>query len=458
MIGHFNRRRRAFLRTSAAGLATICLSPLPAPAAGQKPPRAKACILLYMDGGPSHVDLFDLKPAAPAEIRGPYRAISTSVPGIRVCEHLPRLAGQMHHLVQIRSVRHEETVHDPAVYQMLTGYKHVSSAGGLKVEPTDLPHAACAFAQADATSAAFPKVIETPERMAMERRILPGQSAGILSAAFDPFRVFVSRDGRVTKPDFDRQANVTLDRLLGRAELLDRLNGSVGNRNPAGVGVERLEMFRRQAQAIVVSRSAQQAFDLEREPEALHERYGRYRHGQTVMLARRLVEAGARFVTVYWGNEEQDWADGKGLRPANNPWDTHRNHFPLVTTRLLPRADQTLAALLADLSERGLLEETLVVWMGDFGRTPRITKEWASRDHWPHAFTVLMAGAGLAAGAVYGRTDEQAAFVTDNPVSPADLTATIFDALGIPPETQVPAADGRPHRLSTGRVLRELYG
>jgi hypothetical protein len=456
MIRGSNYHRRNFLRTVAAGLAGLSLPALPLPASEKRPVRAKACILLYMDGGPSHIDLFDLKPEAPAEIRGPYRHIGTSVPGTHVCEHLPRLARQMHHVAQIRSVTHEETVHDPAVYQMLTGYKHISSAGGLKVEETDLPHASCALSQADATPAAFPKAIETPEAMAMERRVLPGQNAGILSPAYDPFRVYVTREGVVFRPDFERQAEISLERLAARAKLLDELNGR-GEIGTNGGVTERLEMFRRQAQAIVSSPSAQHAFDLDREPTELRELYGRHRHGQTVLLARRLVEAGARFVTVYWGNEEQDWADGKGMRLANNPWDTHRNHFPLTTDSLLPRADQTLAALLEDLADRGLLSETLVVWMGDFGRTPRISKPWASRDHWPFAFTVLMAGAGITGGAIHGKTDGHAAYVVDNPVTPADLTATIFDALGVAPDTVVASAAGRPHRLSTGRVLRELW-
>jgi uncharacterized protein (DUF1501 family) len=176
-----------------------------------------------------------------------------------------------------------------------------------------------------------------------------------------------------------------------------------------------------------------------------------------VLLARRLVEAGTRFVTVYWGNEEQDWADGRGPRLANNPWDTHRNHFPLVKDDLVPRADQTLAALLSDLGERGMLDETLVLWMGDFGRTPYISKPWASRDHWPFAFTVLLAGAGVKAGSVLGATDRLAAQVTDHPVSPADLTATMLWALGVDPGHSVPAASGKPHRLSLGRALTECF-
>jgi uncharacterized protein (DUF1501 family) len=177
-----------------------------------------------------------------------------------------------------------------------------------------------------------------------------------------------------------------------------------------------------------------------------------------VLLARRLVEAGARFVTVYWGQEMQDWADGRGPRLANNPWDTHRNHFPLVKDELLPRADRALAALVEDLHERGLLGETLVVWMGDFGRTPRIDRKYASRDHWPAANTVLFAGGGVPGGAVYGQTDRHAAEVTDCPVSPADLTATIFRALGVDPRALIQDRRGQPQALSEGRAIKALLG
>lgn len=424
--------------------------------AATPPTRAKACILLYMDGGPSHIDLFDLKPAAPADVRGPWGSIATSVPGIRVCEHLPRLAAQIHHILQIRSVTHGDTVHDPAVYQMLTGYKHISSAGGLKVEETDLPHIACAFHQADIRPQRMPKTVLTPERMGMEGRILPGQNAGILSSAYRSLEAPVTRDGMVLPPAFPQAGDVSRGRWNERLSLRERLEGRA-HELERELDAGRLDGFRQQALEIVSSPEVRQAFDIETESAATRDAYGRHRHGQSVLLARRLVEAGTRFVTVYWGNEEQDWADGRGMRLANNPWDTHRNHFPLVKESLLPRADQTFAALLADLHERGLLDETLVVWMGDFGRTPYISKPWASRDHWPFAFTVLLAGAGVKAGNVYGQTDRLAAEVLEHPISPADLTATILWSLGVDPAGVVRAANGKPHRLSLGKPLAECF-
>jgi hypothetical protein len=446
--------RRQFLR-----FGTVVLGGLGMPgllrAGGSSRGRARACILLYTDGGPSHLDLWDQKPDAPDEVRGPFQSVATSVPGIRVCEHLPRTARQMHRLVQVRSVRHGETVHDPAVYQMLTGRKHPSSAGGLTVQPTDFPQMGTAFGAADRSTAVMPRVIELPETMKMEARILPGQNAGFLGASRDPFRVEVTADARVVPPEFGLRGDTPPVRLSGRASLLERLDGRLADLDRRS-GLADFDRFQRQALALLSRRGMREAFDLGREPAAVRERYGRHRHGQSVLLARRLVEAGSRFVTVYWGKEEQDWADGRGKRLANNPWDTHRNHFPLVKDELLPRADQTLAALVEDLAQRGLLESTLVVWLGDFGRTPRIDRKYASRDHWPHANTVLLAGAGLPGGAVHGRTDRTASEVTADPVSPADLTATIFHLLGVAPHATLHDTEGRPFALSEGTPIKDL--
>lgn len=421
-------------------------------------PRAKACILLYMDGGPSHIDLWDLKPEAPAEIRGPFTSLATSVPGTRVSELLPLTARQMHRLVQIRSVCHQETVHDPAVYQMLTGYKHISSAGNLKVEDTDFPQVGASFGFADRRPAAMPKVIELPETMKMEARVLPGQNAGFLGGSYDPLRLDITRkDARLVKPSLGLSPHLSGERLRGVGSLIEQCNQQLAWLETSAE-VDCFDEYQRQALTLLSRPSVQEAFDIEREPPEIHERYGRNRHGQSALLARRLVEGGARFVTVYWGQEEQDWADGRGLRIANNPWDTHRNHFPLIKESLVPRADRALAVLLDDLADRGLLDETLIVWMGDFGRTPKIDKKYASRDHWPFAFTVLMAGASLPGGAIYGRTDRHAAHVVQDAISPADLTATIFTALGVDPRTEMRDPRGKVYPLSTGRPLVRLWG
>jgi hypothetical protein len=444
--------RRDILRVGTlAVMGAGALRAAPAAAGYRKP--ARAVILLFMDGGPSHIDLFDMKPDAPAEVRGPFRPVASSVPGVRVCEHLPRLAARMHHVLQLRSVRHTDGIHDPAVYLTLTGKRHPTPLGGLKVSPDDAPHAGALFSAlaSGRDRPAAPGFVEVPETMKMEARTLPGQNGGFLGRSADPFRSEVTGEGEVVSPPFGLPEGVDADRLLLRGNLRAVLDKQLV---AAGSG---FEQSRGVAAELLASSKFREAFDLTREPEKLREAYGPYRHGQSVLLARRLVEAGARFVTVYWGKEEQDWADGVRGRVANNPWDTHRNHFPLLKDSLLPRADRTLAALLDDLSARGLLGEVLVVWMGEFGRTPVIARQWASRDHWPGANTILFAGAGVAAGHVVGKTDARAAEVTECPASPADVVATLLAALGADPRAEVRDRQGRPFAACDGTPIDAVY-
>jgi hypothetical protein len=287
--------------------------------------------------------------------------------------------------------------------------------------------------------------------MKMEARTLPGQNGGFLGAVCDPFRAAVSPAGEPEPPPFGLPEGVDTERLLLRGDLRTALDRKLKD---AEAG---FDATRSRAVELLGSGKLRAAFDLTREPDKVRDAYGRHRHGQSVLLARRLVEAGTRFVTVYWGREEQDWADGVKGRFANNPWDTHRNHFPLVKDSLCPRADQTLAALLDDLHARGMLDDTLVVWMGEFGRTPVISKPWASRDHWPQANTILLAGGGVAAGHVVGATDAKAGEVTDSPVSPADVTATLLAALGCDPRAEVHDRQARPFAACDGVPIERIY-
>lgn len=444
-----NLSRREILRVGTVAISSLVAPPLTSAVPRAK--RAKAVILLFMDGGPPHIDLFDMKPDAPAEVRGPFKPSRTAVPGVTVCEHLPRLASRMNRVLQLRSVRHTDAIHDPAVYLALTGRRHPTPLGGLKISPDDAPHVGALFARLDRRVSHAPKWVELPETMKMDARALPGQNGGFLGVSCDPFRAVVTHAGEPVPPPFDLPAGVDTDRLLLRGNLRSALDRKLKDAEAD------FDSARSRAVELLVSGTLRDAFDLTKEPEKLRDEYGRHRHGQSVLLARRLVEAGTPFVTVYWGREEQDWADGVKGRFANNPWDTHRNHFPLLKDSLLPRADQTLSALIDDLHARGLLDDVLVAWMGEFGRTPIITKPWASRDHWPQANTILFAGGGVAAGHVIGRTDAKAGEVTDSPVSPADVTATLLAALGVNVRSEIHDRQGRPFVACDGVPIERIY-
>ncbi|MEC7565000.1 MAG: DUF1501 domain-containing protein [Planctomycetota bacterium] len=419
--------------------------------------KAKRVLLLFMDGGPSHIDLFDLKPDAPREIRGPCKPISTSVPGINIGEYFPKVAQQFHHICQIRSMSHKDVPHDQAVYHSLTGYRHAIKAGGLKISPNDHPHFASSFYRADPAPNTLPSSIEIPGPMRIDARILPGQTGGRLGSRWNPFPVHVTRDGTVIPPDLGRLERSTETNLNQRYELLQKIqNQNLDHHVSASIEFQALQ---KQVLGILQKPSIQNAFDLGQEPDEIRDAYGRDRHGQSTLLARRMLEAGARFITIYWGKEIQDWKGSFKPMLVNNPWDTHRNHFPLIKDSLVPRADRTLAALLEDMNQRGMLDDTLVVWMGEFGRSPRISSIFATpgREHWPHAYSIMLAGAGIRGGHIYGKTDRFGEYVTDKPVSPADLTATILQAIGVDPQISVPSSQGR-HQLSQGNPLLELFG
>jgi hypothetical protein len=420
-------------------------------ASGPRPAQAKSCILLYMDGAPSHIDIWDMKPDAPAEFRGPFRPIATTLPGVTICEHFPKLARQMHRLALIRSVCHDETVHPPALYYVLTGYKKPNTSGNPEGRLLHHPNIAAVVNKLDPARGAVSRAVELPETMAIVGSPMDGQDAGFLGPAFDPLRVKIALESiEITRPELSLPVGVSQERLGRRADLLDTIT------NRESIARQQLNTFQWQALAILADGGLNAAFDLDREPNALRDRYGRHRHGQSVLLARRLVQAGVHFVAVNWGREPQDWADGVPPRVAPNPWDTHRNQFPLLKDTLMPRADGAFATLIEDLHDRGMLGETLVVWMGEFGRSPRISK-FASRDHWPAAYSVVMAGGGVRGGSVIGRTDATASAVVEQPVSPPDILATIYQALGIDPKTMIRDRLGRPYPISTGSPIAGLF-
>ena len=405
-------------------------------ASGEAPPtggKARACILVWLAGGPSHIDTWDPKPDAPAEYRGEFKPIDTALPGVRISEVLPGLARLLDKLTLIRSVTSPEGDHDRASHHLLTGYRPSPAL----VYPS-YGSAVARARGADAESAGtLPPYVAVPDAPAFS-------SSGYLTPAFDPFTVggdpnqpgFRVRD--LTPPD-----RLTLDRLRRRRDMvrtLDRFAVDVAD-TPLTTSRDR---FVGQAYDLLTSGAAQKAFQIDQEPAAVRERYGRNPLGQACLLARRLVERGVAFVTV------NDRVTG----PVG--WDTHIGNFPAIKSTLAPPLDQGVAALLGDLAARGLLESTLVVVMGEFGRTPKVNPN-AGRDHHGRANSVVLAGGGLPGGLVLGRTDARAEAPADRPVTPADLAATIYTALGINPNTQFQTPDGQPIRLvDKGQALHEV--
>jgi len=418
------------------GLSTILGRP--ASAAGR--PNAKSVILLFMWGGPSHLDTWDPKPNAPAEVRGAFQSIATAVPGLRIGEHFPKLATLANKYAVVRSMNHTDPAHLSPVHHLMTGRlaaKVNSDADG--ASRSDAPCLGAVVQKFLPTTNAIPAAVTLPWAVSHPSApggTAPGQNAGWLGAAYDPF--LVTGDPNSPKfqvPGLAAAADVPSDRLQGRAELARRL-GRDSQSDHSNLQAKAMDLLL----APAVSR----AFDLSAEKPATRDRYGRHPHGQSCLLARRLIEAGTRLVTVNWPD------DGRAF------WDTHGDNFPSLKTRLMPPADVAFSALLEDLSGRGLLDETLVVWVGEFGRTPRV--ENGGRQHWSQCYSAVLAGGGIRGGAVYGSSDRIGAHPAEKPVSPPDLTATIHHALGIDPETPIADRLGRELLLTEGKPLKSLFG
>jgi uncharacterized protein (DUF1501 family) len=422
--------RRTFLRVG--GLAAFGLS-LPqylramaeAPAGRAK---AKRCILLWMQGGPSHIDTFDPKPDAPAEIRGEFGTVPTTLPGVRFADPLPMLAQQTDRLAVVRGHDPKNGSHGVADHLMMSGHKFNPS----------LPFPC--FGSVVAKERGYEKGMLPFVQLgrSIDRRF-NGGVAGFLGDEFNPFEV----PGDPSSPAFTvRDLAIASDaerrRLDRRYAMLADLENYQKAAEAPGV-VKARDEFTEKAHGIITGPAAKKAFDLALEPDRVRDRYGRNSLGQGCLLARRLIEAGVQFVTVTDGG-----------------WDTHTNNFKSLKDRLLPRVDRGLSALLDDLATRGMLDETLVVWFGDFGRTPKVNPT-AGRDHWSTAGVALMAGGGLRVGQVVGSTNALAEYVTDNPVSPQDIAATIYTVMGVNLHTWYKAQDGRPIELCPeGKPVKAL--
>src|SRR5262245_3835648 len=438
--------RRAALRAAALGLLGGFATPARLRAAPDGPPgfgRAKSCILVYLLGGPAHQDTFDLKPGAPVEVRGPFRPVATTVPGIRVCEHLPRLAAQAHRMAVVRSVSYPNHDHPFMIYYTLTGRVSPAPLGENTVLPpsrTDYPHFGSVVAKFKHRDDRVPGYVAIPEvRVRMQAvPVSGGGRAGFLGPAFDPFPV---NDDPAAVTALRRPPEVPAARLDGRAALLAALEGC---RNGAKAADEH-EAFRRSGVRLLRADGGRDPFDLDREPPAVRDRYGRHRFGQSLLLARRLTEAGVSVAAVHFNFMSK--CDG---------WDTHAKNFECLQGELLPLLDQGLSALIDDLADRGRLGETLVVCMGEFGRTPKVNAN-GGRDHWGHCASVVLAGGGVCSGRLVGASDAIAAYPRELPLDPADIQATVYHCLGLHPEEEMRDQFGRPLPLSVGRVVSQLF-
>ncbi|HEY1858910.1 MAG TPA: DUF1501 domain-containing protein [Gemmataceae bacterium] len=416
---------------------------------------AKSCILVYLFGGPSHIDIWDMKPDAPPEIRGEFKPQATNVPGIRITEHLPRLARMADKYALIRSLAHGDSAHGSAGHTMMTGRAPIRLG---EVPPTvdDYPHYGAVLSRLRTTPHAIAPFVALPWAISTSTNIVPGQNGGFLGRAMDPFRLELPPDQSLqfAPPLTGLPDGVDGRRFDERRALQEQLTkqGFLANNEAAG---EMNQLYER-AFRFIASRTAADAFRLDREPLAMRERYGMHVFGQSLLLARRLVEAGVSMVTVYWPDRKEAEAfNNNGVKDsvAVPAWDTHGTkvgntpNFPSLKDKLLPALDQSSTALISDLESRGLLNQTLVAWTGEFGRSPRVNGD-AGRDHYGNCFSAMLAGGGIKGGQVYGASDKHGAFPADNPVSPAAFAATIYHCLGVEPDAEVPDRLGRPVKIT----------
>jgi hypothetical protein len=461
--------RREFIRVGATGLIGLTLPQyLRAKAAASSLEgakgfgAAKSVILCFLQGGPSHIDIWDPKPDAPSNIRGEFKAIKGNVDGAQMSETMPLLAKQLDKCVLIRSMSYTPAGlfnHTAAIYQMLTGWTpdRVSPSGQLEPpSPRDFPTMGSQIAKRMPPEGSMLPFVELPRPLQESSVIGKGGAAGFLGKAYDPYRLYQDPNRSIQLGDLALRPEVPPDRLKERFYLLKGINGSMPDLEKA-VSSYALDEYYQKAYSLLLSGKARAAFDLEQEKSDLRDKYGRTTFGQGLLLARRLIEAGTRFVQVNWPAV----ANGD---PTVDAWDTHAANFGPLKNLHCPILDRSLSALLEDLSQRGLLKDTLVVATGEFGRSPRLGVSTSGnmnspdgRDHWPYCYTALVAGGGMRAGELYGKSDETGSSPKEDPVHPTDLVATIYYALGIDPNTIMYNDLNQPRELVQGKPLVRLF-
>jgi hypothetical protein len=417
------------------------------PTKGATARKAKSIILIFLTGAPSHVDTFDMKPDAPPEIRGEFQSIATTVPGLRICEHLPRLAARAERYALVRSLAHRENNHLVATHHVLTGHPQPGAFFDKVASRDDWPCYSSALDYLRPRRDGIPSGINLPTFLVEGPLTWPGQHAGFLGPRHDPWQINRDPNARDFRVDSLRLApGIEVGRLSDRVALLDQVNRQQQQFADLAA-TRRLSEQQELAISVLSSGKIARAFDIDSEPSAVREGYGRHAFGQSLLLARRLVEAGVPVVQANMGRVQN--------------WDTHSSNFPKLKDRLLPPLDQGVAALLDDLATTGLLHETLVMLLGEFGRAPKITTQprakTPGRDHWAPCFFGLFAGAGVRGGQVIGRSDRMGAYPLTTPYSPDDIGATVYHVLGIDPAVEVRDRLNRPVQLCRGEAMHCLF-
>lgn len=412
--------------------------------------KAKRCIVLFMLGGPPQHETWDPKPDAPSEIRGDFGTIQTATSGYRVGELMPLTARLTERIAVLRAMATDDNAHSSSGYWMLTGRPHAPKGqeNALPGAPNNWPSMASVVRHLKGEKASLPGAVRLPEEIWNTGRIVwPGQDAGWLGDHADPWLLTCDPNQEGFRvPDVSLPVEISPERFSHRTALRSLMNNKL--QSLASTPAHRWSNWQSKAIDLLQAVETQTAFALDKEPVATRERYGRNRFGQSVLLARRLVESGVSLVQVNWTR----WEDDENVAPA---WDTHAKNSQRLKNALMPPMDQAYSALLEDLERRGMLEDTLVVWMGEFGRSPKINAA-GGRDHWGHVFSVALAGGGVRGGAVHGQSDRQGGFPLDGRVEPQDLAATVYHCLGFQPDTMLTDPFGRPLAISTGSPIQAI--
>jgi hypothetical protein len=444
--------RREWMRIGGIGLGGLTLPRLLRAKANGTGGKAKSVIILYNTGGIPHHETWDPKPDAPAEIRGAFGTIATRTPGLRVGELMPLSAGLTDRVAVIRSMVTLDNAHSSSGYQMLTGMPHIplNRENAKPGKPNDWPSSAALVQAIRPSRGGLPAAISMPLRIANNngQDPWPGTDAGFLGRRNDPWFLDCDpSDPKFSLPGGDSRVPMLPDQLAQRRSLLDQINVRAESLFSASTRAS-FDLHTQRALDLMAGDKARVAFDLRRETEKSRDRYGRTKYGQSVLLARRLIEAGVSLVQVQWANYDKALPNGGG-------WDTHEKHNESIKGWLIPAMDQVYSALIYDLEERGMLNETLVCWISEFGHTPRFNPK-GGRDHWGRVFSIALAGGGVRGGVVLGASDKIGAEATGDVVRPCDYLATVFHCLGHAPDTEVHDIENRPIPISRGRVLREI--